>query len=163
MEMCCNCVMQYLRGIAQVLTNGFSSITCAIHGIVNSVGQISNESGAIYATLASQYPMAVAAEYPTQGTDKIVYSTTKVRFLDMLNPKMVVLFKGVINAHKPVYFKDTSGYEHIVASGSTSTQVMGNQLINNHPYKALYIGNYVILNPSDDTMEEFETRLLDLS
>lgn len=124
------------------------AITCALNEISCSVSDLGQGIQAVYASLASVNPMAVAAEYPTQEEDKVVYSTIKVRFLDMLNPNMVVLFKGTFNVNKPVYFKDTSDYEHIVAIGDTSHQATADELVNNFPYPAKYEGNYIILNPT---------------
>lgn len=96
------------------------AIGCALEDIRCSVSSLGTGVQMVYASLASVNPLAVAAEYPTEKEDKVVYSTIKVRFLDMLNPNMVVLFKGTFNVNKPVYFKDTSNYEHIVCIGDTS-------------------------------------------
>lgn len=124
------------------------AITCALTEINHTVSGLGDSVQMVYASLASVNPMAVAAEYPDEQEDKVVYSTIKVRFLDMLNPDMVVLFKGTFSVNKPVYFKDTSNYEHIVCIGDTSHQATANELINNLPYPAKYEGNYIILNPT---------------
>lgn len=100
----------------------------------------------IEAMLAHDFPLTVAAEYPTECEDKVVYSTAKVRLLDMLNPNLYILFKGVIPVNKPVYFKDTSNYEHIVSLTDGGLPVMADTLVNNKVYTALYIGNYIVIN-----------------
>lgn len=117
-----------------------NDITCALNKLNESICQINEMQYSIYASLASTNPMEIAAEYPSQEEDKVVYTTDKVRFLDMLNPKMIVLFKGILDNSLPVYFQDTSNYQHIVAIGDTSHQALASELVNNYPYPALYVG-----------------------
>lgn len=107
--------------------------------------------------------MSVAAEYPTELQDKVLYSTAKVRFLDMLNPSLVVLFKGRIQSSLPVYFRDRSGsvnpddgYQHIVTVGDINTPAIAQDIVNNYPYPALYVGNYIVLNPTQQTLDDFK-------
>lgn len=120
-----------------------------------SVNTLSDNQNKIYSSIAANNPMTVAAEYPNNSDDKLVYTTEKVRFLDMLNPRLVILFKGVLDTTNPVYFADTVGYEHIVTSENLNHHVIGNELINNIPYQSLYVGNYIILNPSEETISNW--------
>lgn len=150
--------MQCICGIANTLSyirDLNSNMLCTIDSISTQTCTNSDLLYNIYATLATKNPMSVAAEYPTESTDKVTYSTNKVRFLDMLNPKLTVLFKGTYDSELPVYFKDTSGYEHIVTFGDESSPAKASELVNNKPYSALYIGNYIILNPTEDIENEY--------
>lgn len=144
---CMCCMVNVLCCIRDFISN----ISCTVNQISEQSYTNSEALYKLYATMATNNPMSVAAEYPSIVDDSVVYTTNKVRFLDMLNPKMVVLFKGVIDSTLPVYFKDTSGYDHIVSIGSEDTQAIAKDLINNYPYEAVYIGNYIILNPTKDT------------
>lgn len=93
-------------------------------------------------------PMTVKGEYPTALADRFVVSCPTVRFLDMLNTDLYVIFKiDNINFNLPVYFKDSVGYEHPVVL-SDATPVICNQLILNGIYKAKYqySGSYIILD-----------------
>lgn len=136
-------------------------IICAVNQLNESMCKINEMQYSIYASLASTNPMAVAAEYPEiQDDSKVVYTTYKVIFSSMLNPKMVILFKGIKEENLPVYFVDATPFEHIVTIGDTSHQALASELVNNYPYPALYVGNYVILNPTEQTMEDFKNGLL---
>lgn len=140
-----------LTTIAQELGSiNNEEIVCLLEQLSHQVNNTASSIYSVYASLASVNPMAVAAEYPDEQEDKVVYSTIKVRFLDMLNPLMVVLFKGTFIVDKPVYFKDTSNYEHIVCIGDEEHQASAQELVNNFPYPAKYEGNYIILNPISD-------------
>lgn len=155
----CDCIKQQLNNISRILLDIQSNQTesqCALNEIAYAVSGLSGNLEFIYASLASVNPMAIAAEYPTQEEDKVVYSTTKVRFLDMLNPNIVVLFKGTFDVDLPVYFKDTINFEHTVTFGDEDTPAMADQLVNNYNYPALYVGNYIILNPTDETLQKFK-------
>lgn len=152
MESICNklcSINTTLSTIAKEIgSRDIEAITCALEEISCSVSGLGSELQLVYASLASVNPLAVAAEYPSELADRVVYSTLKVRFLDMLNPNMVVLFKGTINVNKPVFFKDTSNFEHTVCIGDTSHQATADELVNNFQYPAKYEGNYIILNPT---------------
>lgn len=138
-----------------------NDITCALNKLNESICQINEMQYSIYASLASTNPMAIAAEYPEiQDDSKVVYTTYKVIFSSMLNPKMVILFKGIKEEKLPVYFVDATPFEHIVTIGDTSHQALASELVNNYPYPALYVGNYVILNPTEETLENFKNGLL---
>lgn len=92
-------------------------------------------------------PMTIAGEYPDVQTDRFVVSTP-VRFLDMLNTDLYVIFKIDNNNHNlPVYFKDSVGYEHAVVLVN-NVPVLANQLLLNGLYKAKYQyqGGYIILD-----------------
>lgn len=123
--------------------NKMSDNLCSIE---TELCNITSALSTIESMLAHDFPMSIAAEYPTELEDRVVYSTIKVRFLDMLNPNMYVLFKGIIPVNKPVYFKDTSGYEHIVSLTDGGEPILANTLINNQVYPALYIGNYIVIS-----------------
>ena len=69
-------------------------------------------------------------------------------------------FKGTFSDNLPVYFKDTINYEHIVTLGNINTPVTANQLVNNFPYPALYVANYIVLNPSQQTLDDFKNGLI---
>lgn len=153
---CCKCILQKIDITLSTIERLVNCIKCQLESLACSISGNSNQLRMVYASLASENPMAVAAEYPSQTDTKVTYTTNKVRFLDMLNPNMVVLFKGTFNTDLPVYFKDTSNYEHIVTIGDTTHQATANELVNNYPYPALYIGNYIILNPTEATLQAFK-------
>lgn len=151
---CCCCPVSY--SFLQELC-GIKTELC---GIKSSIAETQGTLYQIYATLAYNNPMTVAAEYPSVEPDKVVYSTAKARFLDMLNPNMVAIFKGTFSDNLPVYFKDTINYEHIVTLGNINTPVAANQLVNNFPYPALYVANYIVLNPTQQTLDDFKNGLI---
>lgn len=136
--MCCgNC--GYMLAIAQNL----NKILCQLQENNVDLSDVTD----IKRMLAHLNPMTVAAEYPTIEDDRFVVSTP-VRFLDMLNSDMYVIFKIDNNSNNlPVYFKDSVGYEHIVVL-SDSTPVLTNQLQLNGIYSAKYQyeGGYIILD-----------------
>lgn len=133
------------------IVDSLAEVQCSLDNVNCSMNDVADGQNKVYASLAMYNPMSVAAEYPSNTDNKLVYTTGKVRFLDMLNPKLVILFKGTLDTENPVYFSDTSGYEHIVTTGDTSHPTKGNEIVNNIPYQSLYVGNYIILNPSEDT------------
>lgn len=94
--------------------------------------------------LSHDLPMTVAAEYPTEYEDRVVY-TTDVVLMDLLNPNPFIIFKGVINVALPVYLKDGNNYEHIVSINVQADQALANELTNNISYPSVYEGNYVTL------------------
>lgn len=139
MNNCCCVSSGLLISIAQTL----SSILCVIKNIAPDMTSVNN----IERMLAHINPMTVAGEYPTATVDRFIVSTP-IRFLDMLNTDMFVIFKIDNNNYNlPVYFKDSVGYEHAVVL-SDSTPVIANQLLLNGIYKAKYqyVGGYIILD-----------------
>lgn len=151
----------------QGLTRAICDVSENLCHIENAVKNNQDLLYQVYASLASVNPMSIAAEYPTVLSDRVLYSTAKVRFLDMLNPNIVVLFKGKIASSLPVYFRDRSGsenpddgYQHIVTIGDINTPAIAQDIVNNYPYPALYVGNYIILNPTDQTKEDFKNGIL---
>lgn len=159
----CECNNKQLVSIATILLNiqdQNNQVQCVINQVSEQICNITSNQQQIYASLASVNPLAIAAEYPTQEGNNLVYSTIKVRFLDMLNPNIVVLFKGTVNAHLPVFFKDTINFQHTVTVGDLSTIAYADELINNYNYPALYFGNYIILNPTEQTLEDFKNGTL---
>lgn len=158
---CCQCcAIGSLTGWMSVISSQLGAINKSLCAIEQSVASNQTALYTLYATLATNNPMSVAAEYPDLQPTRVTYSTTRVLFTDMLNPQLAVLFKQPVGADLPVYFKDLSGYEHIVTFGDTATPALSSQLVNNYPYPALYVGNYVILNPTAQTMEDFKNGLL---
>lgn len=150
--------------------SAIQSLSCLVYAINEQLCNVEslisrNQSDLymLYATLATNNPMSVAAEYPSLLSDKVLYSTSKVRFLDMLNPNLVVLFKGAVQSELPTFFRDRSGvqnpddgYQHIVTVGDENTPMIAKDIINNYPYPALYVGNYIILNPTQQTLDNFK-------
>lgn len=125
------------------LVEKLDEILCAIESSTPDMNSVEN----IARMLAHNNPMTVAAEYPTVMEDRFVVSTP-VRFLDMLNTDMYVIFKiDNTNYDLPVYFKDSVGYEHPVVL-SSGTPVLVNQLQLNGIYSAKYqySGSYIILD-----------------
>lgn len=145
------------------LTGWLQNISSQLNDINNKLPGTEEALYNIYASLATNNPMSIAAEYPSLLKDKVLYSTTKVRFLDMLNPNIVVLFKGKEQSDLPVYFRDRSGvadpndgYQHVVTIGDIDTPAIAQNIVNNYPYSALYAGNYIILNPTQQTLDDFK-------
>lgn len=157
---CQCCTIRLLSGWMSALSTQLGEINQQLCVIEQSISGNQAALYQLYATLATNNPMSVAAEYPTQEFDRVTYATIRVLFSDMLNPQLVVLFKQPFNVDLPVYFKDLSNYEHIVTFGDTSTPALSSQLVNNYPYPALYVGNYIILNPTAQTMEDFKNGTL---
>lgn len=110
---------------------------------------------------AHRNPMTVAAEYPEVQADRFVVATAHVRFLDMLNTDMYIIFKIDNNNYNlPVYFKDSVGYEHAVVR-QNGNPVLINQIQLNGIYSAKYqyVGGKIVLKSlvpvnSDDTPED---------
>lgn len=158
---CCPC--SAICGLTGWLQKMSSQLDCIEGELSGTQSALYN----IYASLATNNPMSVAAEYPTELQDKVLYSTAKVRFLDMLNPSLVVLFKGKIQSSLPVYFRDRSGsvnpddgYQHIVTVGDINTPAIAQDIVNNFPYPALYVANYIVLNPTQQTLDDFKNGLI---
>lgn len=157
------CYRNQLNNISSILLDINSQSQenkCVLESISHQLCSVQDSIYLVYQATASVNPIAVAAEYPTVEDDKVVYSTTKVRFLDLLNPNLVVLFKGTFEDHLPVYFKDIINYEHIVTIGDINTTAYADDLVNNYNYPALYVGNYIILNPTEQTLEDFKNGTL---
>ena len=159
---CCGCC-----SAIQSLSRQICALNEQLCNIVGLISDNQSELYRLYATLSGSNPMSVAAEYPTELTDRVLYSTIKVRFLDMLNPNLIVLFKGKINSNLPVYFRDRSGsvnpddgYQHIVTEGDINTPMIAQNIVNNYPYPALYVGNYIILNPTQQTLDNFKNGII---
>lgn len=150
------CDIRLFTGWMSALNTKLGEINQHLCTIEQSVSGNQTALFQLYATLATNNPMSVAAEFPTQEPDRVTYATTRVLFSDMLNPQLAVLFKQPFNVALPVYFKDLSNYEHIVTFGDTSTPALSSQLVNNYPYQALYVGNYIVLNPTAQTMDDFK-------
>lgn len=130
-------------GLIVAMAQTLSSIKCTIEDIAANMSGTEN----VERMLAHNNPMTVAAEYPTVMEDRFVVSTP-VRFLDMLNTDMYVIFKiDNTNYNLPVYFKDAVNYEHPVVL-SDATPVLVNQLQLNGIYSAKYqySGGYIILD-----------------
>lgn len=123
----------------------------SLNSIVDAVSNLPGSEDAVDDLRRMQAhinPMTVAAEYPTVEDGKFVVSTATVRFLDMLNSDMYVVFKIDNNDYDlPVYFKDSIGYEHRVVLPD-ATPVIANQLLLNGIYAAKYqyTGGYIILD-----------------
>lgn len=161
------CIIRLLSGWMSALNIQLGEISKRICAIEQSVSNNQTVLFQIYASLATNNPMSVAAEYPTTLSDRVLYSTIKVRFLDMINPNLVVLFKGKIQSSLPVYFRDRSGsinpddgYQHIVTVGDINTPMIAQDVVNNYPYPALYVGDYIIINPTSQTITDFENGTL---
>jgi len=128
------------------IINWCNDIKCSIDNLSCNISAIAESMQTVTSMLAHDNPMTIAAEYPQViDNNRVVYTTEKVRFLDMLNPTIYILFKGVINEELPVYFKDTSEYEHIISLSDGGEPIMANSLVNNLVYTAEYVGNYIIL------------------
>lgn len=149
MNNCCCVPSGLLISMAQTL----NSILCAIENGSTDTSTIDD----IKRMLAHENPMTIAAEYPTATDDRFIVSTT-VRFLDMLNTDMYIIFKMDNNNYNlPVYFKDAVDYEHPIVL-KNGTPVLANQLQLNGIYKAKYqyTTSKIILkslNPVDEEEE----------
>lgn len=151
--------------IINLLVKNGEEIRC-IKSQLSALNTINKNLYSVYASLASTNQMAVAANYPTL-VNRIVVYTTNITFKEMLNPNLVVLFKdsNYITEDLPVYVKDisdTTGYNHIVTfeEANIEHQATNNQLVNNYLYPALYVGNYIVLNPTQQTLDDFKNGLL---
>lgn len=161
---CLRCLISFLRADIRESTNSICKcIECASEAQVCAISSLGDTQYQIYASLASVNPMAVAAEYPEETEDSVVYHTNRVVFLEMLNPNMIVLFKQPIGVDKPTYFQDRSNYGHVITFGDKDTPAISSQLVNNYPYPALYVGNYIILNPTGQTLNDFKNGNYDRS
>lgn len=96
---------------------------------------------------AHRNPMTVAAEYPEVQVDRFIVVTEHVRFLDMLNTDMYIIFKIDNNNYNlPVYFKDSVGYEHeIVLQNGNSVLINQIQLNGIYSAKYQYTGGKIVL------------------
>lgn len=140
MNDCCQCIDRIVRLILYKLEEFINSIICNIPNNTNSIKNIER-------MLAHNNPMTIAAEYPTIKEDRFVVSTD-VRFLDMLNTDIYIIFKIDNNeSNFPVYFKDSIDYEHRVVLGD-KTPVLASDLQLNGIYKAKYqyTGGFIILD-----------------
>lgn len=154
---CMNCMLNILsRDIKESTQKVCKCIRCEMGSVACDINDLNDTQYKIYASLASVNPMAVAAEYPKETEDAVIYHTSRVVFLEMLNPEMVVLFKQPIGIDKPTFFRDGSNYGHVITFGDKDMLAMFDQLVNNYPYPALYVGNYIILNPTQQTLEDFK-------
>lgn len=161
-------INQYWCQIKTGITNMFNELIKLNENISNILCEIGNnnlsdDSYRLYATLAANNPRTVAGEYPTYDNDTYVYSTTRVRLLDMLNPNMYIIFKrnpNTFNQHLPVYLKDTSNFAHTITIGDINTIAYGDNITRNFNYPALYVGNYIILNPTQQTLDDFKNGLI---
>lgn len=144
----CNVITEYgqLLKYTKELKDSVKCIKREIEDLKCTLSDINNNTYNIQSMLAHGFPSTIAAEFPTETEDSVVYSTNKVRLLDMLNPTLYLVFKGIINSNKQVYFKDTSGYPHIVCIGNEDTLLYANDIENNKSYKGIYKGNYIILD-----------------
>lgn len=136
---CCCIPTGLIIAMAQTL----SAILTAVENITPDMSSVQN----IERMLAHNNPMTIAAEFPTVMGDRFVVSTP-VRFLDMLNTDLYIIFKiDNNNINLPVYFKDAIDYEHPIVL-SDATPVLCNQLLLNGIYKATYqySGSYIILD-----------------
>lgn len=140
-DSCFSCLCSTISSYGNAILQWLKSINCSIDNIdLSSVTDIKR-------MLAHNNPMTVAAEYPAQVGDRYVVSTP-VRFLDMLNTDMFVIFKiDVNNLHLPMYFKDAVNYEHaIVLTDSTPVYLDDLQLNGIYSAKYQYEGGYIILD-----------------
>ena len=151
-----DCICCLIEAIKRETNSITKCLQCKIGSLSCLINNLNDTQYKIYASLASVNPMAVAAEYPEETDNSVVYHTSRVVFLEMLNPEMVVLFKQPIGIGKPTYFQDVSNYGHVITFGDKDTPALSNQLVNNYPYPALYVGNYVILNPTQQTLDDFK-------
>lgn len=158
-----NCLCSISNGITNIIktiTKLGTDLSCTISDLVCN----SNDNNyTIYATLAANNPRTVAGEYPMYENDTYVYTTTKVRLLDMLNPNMYLILKrnpNSLNQHLPIYLKDTSNFAHAVMIGDINTPAYGDNTTRNYNYPALYVGNYIILNPTQQTLDDFKNGLI---
>lgn len=166
--LCLNLLSEIGNSILSLIKNNnsnFESLNCQLENLNCSINNLSSNEYKVYASLASTNPMAVAAEYPENiDNDTILlYKTIKVTFMDMLNPNMIVLFKGLPFTYIPnipVKFMDNNNYAHIVTVGNINTPLLSNEIVKNYPYPALYVGNYVILKPTQQTLDDFKNGLL---
>lgn len=140
---CCN-EQYYLQRLA-IIGSKLTEILCAVESISCVNPQTVDN---IQRMLAHNNPMTVAAEYPTVVDDNRIVVSTPVRFLDMLNTDMYVIFKlDSNNKNLPMYFKDSVDYEHKIVL-SDVTPVLDSDLQLNGIYKAFYqyLGGYIILD-----------------
>lgn len=98
----------------------------------------------IKSMLSHEFPMTIAAEFPTELPDRVVYTTSTI-LRDLLNPNPFIQFKGVLNVAKPVFLKDGTGFPHVVSINTQADQALANELTNNLVYPSAYVGNYVTL------------------
>ena len=140
MSECCNC--RLLVNITNFLNVINNKLEC-IENLLSDLSSNKNNER----LLAHNNPMTIAAEYPSIMEDKVVVNTP-VRFLDMLNSDMYVIFKiDTNNAELPVYFKDSSNYEHrIVLPNSQPVLLSDLQLNGIYKAKYQYEGGYIILD-----------------
>lgn len=125
MKSCCN--MGWITTISKLL----KQINCSINNIPTT------DTANIERMLAHNNPMTIAGEYPHEEDGRFVVSTP-VRFLDMLNTDMYVIFKIDNNSSNlPVYFADAVNYQHAIVLPD-NTPVLVNQLQLNGIYKAKY-------------------------
>lgn len=138
---CCGINSTWFIGVSQTIDKIYGAI-CNISSVdLSDVKDIKR-------MLAHNNPMTVAAQYPSVESNRFVVSSIDVRFLDMLNTNMFIIFKtDNIDYDLPVYFKDSVEYEHDVIL-SDGTRVIANQLQNNGIYSAKYQynGGYIILD-----------------
>lgn len=154
---CCNASNMAFIALTQTLvkTNELlKSVSCQLNNLQS--GTLNNDVAIIKMMLAQINPMTVAGNYPhIEDNNRYIISTT-IRFLDMLNTDLYLMYKTDISSltiDLPLYFKDadyvgsTAAYEHAVVL-TDGTPVLANQLIPNGIYKATYQYDmsYIILD-----------------
>lgn len=139
---CCN-IGKWFKDLGKAL----EAIQCAVEAICIPSPPDSPDIRNIERMLAHNNPMTIAAEYPHVEGDRFVVSTP-VRFLDMLNTNIYVIFKiDNTNYDLPIYFADSAYADHTVVLPD-GTPVTPNQLQLNGIYSAKYqySGSYIILD-----------------
>lgn len=149
---CCGCKPPVVNINLDKLIELLEDFTCdSLNFQQTSSGLLSD----IKMMLAHENPMTIAGSYPeTIGSRYVI--KTPVRFLDMLNTDMYLIYKtdsSSLGVNLPIYFRDadfpgsTAAYEHAVVLPD-ATPVLANQLIPNGIYKAKYqyTGGYIILD-----------------
>lgn len=152
---CCSCKLQNINIKLNELTEGIKDLGCSIQCLYQALSRTNISLNYIDMMLAHENPMTIAGSYPeTIGIRYVI--KTPVRFLDMLNTDMYLIYKtdsSSLGVNLPIYFRDadypgsTAAYEHAVVLPD-ATPVLANQLIPNGIYKAKYqyTGGYIILN-----------------
>lgn len=173
MKECCACYFRKWFGLFLEESKGFikacckslkcilDSINCNIQSICNSLSNTNDTNYLIYASIASVNPIVVTGNYPTNVDDNTVlqYSTNKFALMDLLNPYIVLLLKGKPWEQipdLPVKFMDLNNFAHNVTKGDIDTPFLSQNVVNNYPYKALYVGNYIVIDPTNETIEKFK-------
>ena len=134
-------------GISQILDK-INNTICGIGQSIECLELVNpNDIKDIKRMLAHNNPMTVSAEYPTEINGRYVVSTN-IRFLDMLNTDLFIIFKIDRNdLHLPMYFKDSVEYEHaIVLPNGNPVYLNGLQLNGIYSAKYQYTGGFIILD-----------------